>query len=111
MKSNIKINDIFAYLLGNYREYFYYGGWWSRKFAFIAWLRKRMIRKHIKEQIAWRITVMDIDCYSNGSCKICGCDTPALQMANKACDKPCYPKMMNKEQWKKHNKDGKLLAE
>lgn len=35
----------------------------------------------------------------NGSCKICGCDTTALQMADKACPKPCYPPMMNRENW------------
>ena len=42
---------------------------------------------------------MDTECYEQGSCKICHCDTTALQMANKACGKPCYPKMMNKADW------------
>ena len=104
MKAKINFNNIFAYLLGNYRYYFYYGGWWSQKFALVAWLRKGVLRKHIKEQIAWRIEVMDRDCYDRGSCKLCGCETTALQMANKACDKPCYPIMMNKEQWEHHKK-------
>jgi hypothetical protein len=35
---------------------------------------------------------MDIDCYLDGSCKKCGCETTALQMANKACAGNCYPK-------------------
>ena len=42
---------------------------------------------------------MDIDCYNNGSCKMCGCKTTALQMANKACDKPCYPTMLSRKDW------------
>jgi len=93
MKSNLKINDIFAYLLGNYRYFIYYNKYLSF-----------LMRKHIREQIEWRIEVMDRDCYDRGSCKLCGCETTALQMANKACDKPCYPIMMNKEQWEHHKK-------
>lgn len=57
------------------------------------------MRKHIREQIDWRIEVMDKECYNAGSCKMCGCETTALQMANKACDKPCYPKMMTQWEW------------
>jgi len=68
------------------------------------------MRTHIVEQIQWRIAKMDVDCYTEGSCKLCGCETPALQMANKACDKPCYPEMMTKKEWQKYLKDGKLLA-
>jgi hypothetical protein len=44
---------------------------------------------------------MDKECYENGSCKMCGCNTTALQMADKACPKPCYPKMMGKKEWEK----------
>ena len=43
---------------------------------------------------------MDKQCYEEGQCKMCGCQTTALQMANKACDKPCYPSMMSKRDWK-----------
>lgn len=42
---------------------------------------------------------MDQQCYNQGSCTLCGCHTTALQCANKACDKPCYPMMMNKNLW------------
>lgn len=42
---------------------------------------------------------MDRTCFYNGECKLCGCQTTALQMANKACKKPCYPEMMNKIEW------------
>lgn len=77
------IVNIYSYFIGNYRYKLYYS-----KYKFL-------IRKHILEQIEYRINSMDQECYNNGQCKICGCKTTALQMANKACDKPCYPKMMN----------------
>ena len=99
MRSKIKISDIFAYIIGNYRMYFYYGGWWSKRFSLIAWLRKRVLRTYIKEQIAWRLSVMNRECYSSGSCVKCGCDTPALQMANKACEGGCYFEMYDKKKW------------
>lgn len=90
MKQKKKFSDIFAYFQGYYRYTLYY----SKNF-------KWLIRKHIFEQIVWRISVMDIECYEKGSCKICGCDTTALQMADKQCGKPCYPNMMNKKEWLK----------
>lgn len=46
-----------------------------------------------------RIDFMLPACYSTGSCVLCGCTTTALQMATKSCDKPCYPRLMNKQQW------------
>ena len=90
MLKKTKISDIFAYFQGYYRYHIYYS---------YPILRRMLIRQHILEQIQWRIAVMDQECFENGSCKICGCDTTALQMANKACGKPCYPKMMNKSDW------------
>lgn len=51
---------------------------------------------------------MDSTCYSQGSCKLCGCTTIALQCANKPCDAPCYPTMMSKSKWK-YFKEGKGL--
>jgi hypothetical protein len=82
-------SNVYHYFLGNYRYKIYY----SRYF-------KWLMRKHIRQQIAWRITVMDKECYNNGSCKICGCETIHLQCANKSCDKPCYPEMMSRYDWK-----------
>jgi hypothetical protein len=58
------------------------------------------MRIHIREQIDVRIRSMDKVCYESGSCKMCGCHTTALQMANKPCDKPCYPSMMTRKKWK-----------
>ena len=85
------------WLVGNWRYLCYYREW-------LRWL----LRRHIREQIEWRIEVMDQECYSRGSCKMCGCSTTALQMANKACPKPCYPKMMGKAEWEDYKKEYKL---
>ncbi len=89
MKAKITLNNIRAWFEGTYRYKIYYS-------VYLNWL----MRKHIKEQIEWRISIMDKECYVKGSCKMCGCGTTALQMANKPCDKPCYPKMYNRRQWK-----------
>lgn len=87
------IGNVFDYLIGNYRCKIYY----NKKLNFL-------MRTHIREQIMWRILVMDKKCFGQGSCQMCGCITTALQMANKACDKPCYPKMMSKREWDSFSK-------
>ena len=90
MKNNrYTLNNILNYIQGNIRYQLYYS-----KFAFL-------IPIHIREQIDARINSMDSQCYSEGQCKMCGCSTTALQMCDKACDKPCYPPMLNKEAWEK----------
>lgn len=92
MSKYFKLSNIFAFIQGNLREKVY-----GTKFQ---WL----LRKHIVEQITWRIKVMNPQCYSEGSCVKCECDTPALQMANKVCEGNCYPKMMSKKDWETHKK-------
>lgn len=87
-KAPINLANIIAYITGNVRYQLYYS-----KYKFL-------IRTHIREQIDFRIKVMDKACYENGECVICGCQTTALQMSNKACDKPCYPRMLSKKRWK-----------
>lgn len=88
MKSKLNLKNIIAYVQGWIRFYLYYHP-----------RLKFLIRKHIREQIDFRIKYMDKECYENGSCKLCGCATTALQMANKSCDKPCYPPILNKKDW------------
>ena len=101
MKHKITIKNVWYYLQGNLRYKLYYSRF------------KKLIRKHILEQIEFRINSMDKFCYNNGSCKLCGCKTTALQMANKACDKPCYPKMLSKKDWNswKKIKDTKYFGQ
>ena len=86
-KAKPTFKNIIAYIQGNLRYRLFYSN-----FAFL-------IRPHIREQIEVRINSMDQECYNAGECKICGCQTTHLQMADKACDKPCYPSMMSKKQW------------
>lgn len=85
------LSEMFYYIQGNIRYSLYYSEY------------KYLIPEHIKEQIDLRIKIMDKDCLKNGSCKLCGCKTTALQMANKPCDKPCYPPMLNCSQWRDFN--------
>jgi hypothetical protein len=79
--------DIWHYFVGNYRYKLYYSKY------------KWLIRKHIREQIEYRINVMKTDCLLKGECTECGCATPALQMCSKACEGSCYPAMMEKDFW------------
>lgn len=97
--------DIWHYIIGNFRYNLYYSeGCWKKEILSSGRIvniqvKNPFMRKHIYEQINYRIKWMDKECYDNGSCKICGCETTALQMCNKSCEKPCYPSMMNKKQW------------
>ena len=98
-KAKPTLKNIIAYIQGNLRYKLFYSN-----FAFL-------IRPHIREQIQVRINSMDKQCYNEGQCKICGCQTTHLQMANKACDKPCYPSMLSKEQWRVINKNYSVYDE
>lgn len=83
------INNVISFIIG-----------WCRYFLYYT-LDGKFIRPHILEQIRMRIKSMNQECYFRGSCIKCGCATTALQMANKACEGKCYPKMLGKKQWKK----------
>ena len=81
------LNNIWSYLVGNYRQWVYESPFNS------------LMRNHISEQIEWRISVMNTECYNNGSCLECGCMIPGLQMAHKSCGGDCYPPLMNQFEW------------
>lgn len=87
------MKKIKAYIQGWYRYHLYYSKHWLKIDL------SCLIRKHIREQIVVRINSMNKKCYNDGSCKECGCSTTALQMANKACDGDCYPKMLSLFGW------------
>lgn len=87
---DITIRNAWYWIHGNIRYWLYYHSWF-----------RCLIPRHIMEQISFRISVMDKECYSGGSCKLCGCRTTALQMSNKSCDKPCYPSMMGYRDWER----------
>ena len=88
MKAKVNLSNIVAYIQGHIREKIFY----SKR---LNWL----LPLHIFEQINYRLFVMNKECYTNGECVHCGCTTPALQMANKACDGKCYPSMLNETNW------------
>jgi len=84
----MNFKNVLAYLQGHLRYRLYH----SKAFG---WL----LPGHVREQIGFRIRSMDRGCYERGSCKLCGCATTALQMADRACEKPCYPAMMGRRRW------------
>lgn len=86
--SKINLENIISYIQGNVRYKLYYS-----KF-------KGLIPGHILEQIDVRIKSMNEQCYTSGSCIMCGCRTTHLQMANKPCEGACYPTMLNRREWK-----------
>ena len=88
IKSNHKTQDALNYFWSYYRYYIYY----SNHFG---WL----MRKHIRQQVDFRIAVMNQTCYNQGSCIHCGCATTALQMSNRVCHGEEYPPMLKKEEW------------
>lgn len=85
--------DMWYYIQGNYRYRLYYVKPKNE------WVKKLLLRQHIEEQIRFRIEVMNEECYNNGCCIKCGCETTMLQMADKPCDAYCYPKMMDRKTW------------
>lgn len=87
--NQITLSNIFYYLQGYLRYYIWYR---HKRFLFL-------IPRYVRKQIAFRLLVMDQSCYKQGECKMCGCHTTALQMASKACDKPCYPPMVSAKKW------------
>jgi hypothetical protein len=95
--------DVYHFLLGNYRYKLYYSK--DSTGAVRAYGSKHpLMRQHIWEQIKYRIKNMNTDCFSNGSCIHCGCNTTELQMANKPCKGLEYPPMMNKDNWRLYQK-------
>lgn len=87
-------------------EHYYNGNLFLSKIRY-KWnkLVYNLLPSHIKQQIQIRIW-SSIPCIEIGQCKICKCSTPALQMADKACEKPCYPAMLSKKDWEEFYGDG-----
>lgn len=88
IKGKRPLKDVWHFIVGHYRYNLYYS-----KLKFL-------IRKHIQEQIEFRINNMKKECYENGECIKCGCRTTALQMCSKSCDGNCYPPLMPKKVWR-----------
>jgi len=98
MGNKVTIKNIVDYIQGNIRYKLYYSRFY--------W----MISSCVLHQIEVRINSMNKTCYSQGSCIMCGCKTTALQMSNKSCDNPCYPRMLTKKELESI-KDGPLFVD
>jgi hypothetical protein len=98
LQGNYKVIDIWYYIQGNVR------------YKIINSSFRKLIRKHVKEQIELRISNMNKECYNNGECVMCGCATTALQMCDKSCEGLCYPRMMSRKEWLAF-KDGDVLKD
>lgn len=95
LKGEASLSDIFYYFQGHIRQDLYYSP------------NKHMIRKHIQEQLSWRLLQVkqkSSECYFSAQCKHCGCDIPALTFSNKSCHGDCYPPMMSKKKWNEFKK-------
>lgn len=93
------LSDILDYLRANVRYKIYYSG-----------VSILLMTEHIREQIDFRINIMmDKECYNSGSCKVCGCTTTHLQMANKMCEGKCYPTMMTKWEWEMFKRGSNII--
>lgn len=65
----------------------------------MALFKLRLLDCRVRDEYLMRTSTAS-DCVMNGECLACGCKTPALMMANKACSAPkylgkrkCYPRM------------------
>lgn len=76
------------------------------RYGLVKVFNLNILRSHISEQIVMRVMSADRKCLGDGRCKICGCHTPALFYADKACDKPCYPRMMGRKEWRRFLDEG-----
>lgn len=97
-------------------------GWSNIKAVIQSYYRKYKaiggipLDDHIYEQIIWRRTQVIAAspiCWNSGSCEICGCDILGKTMEDRACSLsehpdlyriPCYPAMMNQQEWKQYKK-------
>ena len=92
-KEQITFKNVKAFIQGYYRYYMY------------TWFKTKLLREHIVNQYETRLNSVDKKCLNDGQCKLCGCAVPQLLWADKACDKPCYPHMMNKSTWEYYKKN------
>lgn len=76
------------------------------KMYFSRWFRG-FIPNHLREQYTYRLRVMNPQCHKEGACVQCGCTTPNVQFAPKACD-ACYPHLMSRWQWFSYKTDNNI---
>jgi hypothetical protein len=85
MKLNqLTLSNIKGYIQGNLRKFLEdYPG---------------VIGDHVYEQVQWRLGIMNEECLIKKECP-CECTCPQKQYEDRACEKNCYPDMMEEEDW------------
>ena len=78
--------DVYHYIVGNTRMWLYNN-------------YKYLLTRHITEQYEDRLKKANKECINQGACIACGCKTPELFMADKACEENCYEPMKSKKDW------------
>lgn len=86
--STNKLSDTVNYLFSQYRYLIYYHK-----------LPQFLMRSYIREQIDFRLKVMNSTCYDQGACVHCGCTTTNLQMSNRICEGEEYPPLLTQREW------------
>lgn len=66
---------------------------------------------HIIEQVKYRKILVEKKSPKclNGACTVCGCKTPELFYASKACEGGCYPELVSKDNWAKEKNKLSIL--
>lgn len=60
---------------------------------------------HIQEQVAYRHSLCENDCFIEGKCKHCGCSPWAKAFGTESCnDGERFPDLMNDIDWTKYKK-------
>lgn len=93
---NLKLKDI---TLKNIKYFFQ--GYYFLILNKLNWLK--LLFPYRKEQFEFRkqrVYKLNPKCIENKECIHCHCDTPALFLADKACELGCYPEIMNNKNWK-----------
>ena len=63
---------------------------------------------HIREQLWYRLKLMNLECIKNKSCIMCGCEFIGLALVDKACKGNCYPDFMDVSIWEIFKQTSKI---
>src|SRR5688500_11169278 len=66
------------------------------------------LEPHLYEQIIWRRTVVNPECWELGYCRFCGCEILGKTMEDRACEDNCYPEMMDSSMWNIYKKENNI---
>jgi len=61
---------------------------------------------HTQDQIAYRHSLCEQDCFVEGACKYCGCNPYAKAFSTTSCNEgKRFPDLMGEEEWKEFKKN------